>query len=147
MLMIPFTKKIAVMLKLNCRMEDILDEHQDSMRFPNGAAEASQKACFSMFHLQHGLQMHFRDLGNRKRFNMTSKCHFLCHIDGNSSNLSPRKTWCFQGEDQMRRVQRLAQSCLRRPYGCNHQNGEAFQIGHAFLLEQMLKNWPLSREG
>ena len=106
-----------MMLKLNCRMEDIIDEHQDSMRFPNGAAEASQKACFSMFHVQHGLQMHFRDLGNRKLFNMTSKCHFLCHIDINSSHVNPRKTWCFQGEDQMRRVQRLAQSCRRRLNG------------------------------
>ena len=32
-------------------------------------------------------------------------------------------------------------------HGCNHQNGEASQIGHAFLLEQMLNYRPLSREG
>jgi len=113
----PIHKRIALMLKLTCRMEDIIDEHKDSMRFPPKAAEDFQKACFSMFHLQHGLQMHFRNKGNRKVFNLTSKCHFLCHIAINSKHLNPRKTWCFQGEDQMKRVQRLAQSCLRRLNG------------------------------
>ena len=113
----PVHKRITVMLKLNCKMEDIIDEHRDSMRFPDKVAEDFRKTCFSMFHLQHGLQMHFKEHGNTKLFNMTSKAHFLCHIAINSKHLNPRKTWCFQGEDQMRRVQRLAQSCLRRLNG------------------------------
>ena len=87
-LMILYTKRITVMLKLNCKMEDVIDEHRDSMRFPDKVAENFWKTCFSMFHLQHGLQMHFKEYGNTKLFNMTRKAHFLCHIAINSKHIN-----------------------------------------------------------
>ena len=109
-LMIPYT---------NCKMEDMIDEHKESMRFPDEDAEFFRKTCFSMFHLQHGLQMHCKDHDNKKLFNVTSKCHFRRHIALNSKHLykSKGKKRCFQGEDQMRRVQRLAGGCPRRLNG------------------------------
>ncbi len=110
-------KKIALMLKLNIKMETTIDEHCDSMNFPTQDAKQFAHDCFAMCHIQHGLQQYFKEQGNNKLMNITSKCHFLCHIALNSKHLNPRRTWCFSGEDQMRRVQRLAQNCVRRLNG------------------------------
>ena len=122
-------------------MEDIIDEHKDSMRFPPKAAEDFQKACFSMFHLQHGLQMHFRNNGNRKVFNLTSKSYQLEAFEPTQNLVFPRGRSDEKGSKVGTELPEEAEW-----HGCDHQNGEASQVGYAFCLEQVLKRWQLSGE-
>lgn len=68
---------------------------------------------FQMAHVHHVLWEHFdgEDVPNGM-FAVTSKLHWLMHAALMAANISPRKVWCFKGEDFMRCTQTLAASCV-----------------------------------
>ena len=107
-------KKITLMLKLNLQMENILQAYRTEMLLPQKEAEQFKLATFGMCQLQLQIHEHFKARGSQNLFNVTPKCHFLCHIATFSSTISPRRVWCFLGEDQMRRVATVARACSRR---------------------------------
>ena len=77
-------------------------------------AKAFQEACFNMGHVHHLLWDHFQGEANTPKgmFAVTSKLHWLMHSALLGKYLSPRKLWCFKGEDFMRCMQHLAGSCV-----------------------------------
>ena len=73
-----------------------------------------EELVFQMGHVCHLLNEHFQhqDVPNGM-FNITSKLQYMMHAAMSSKHISPRYTWVFQGEDFMKVMQRLAQSCTR----------------------------------
>ena len=105
-------RKVHVLLKLNWRIEELLDLHKFAYRFPAAAAANFRDSMNGMLLLQQQLKVHFED-NEPKLFVSTEKSHFLQHLALESHCLSPRMTWCFSGEDFQRRVQTLMESCTR----------------------------------
>ena len=108
-------KKINLILKLNCNMETLLDTYADCFKLQPEAAREFSDSCCAMYELQKELHSHF--LGDeecgKKLFSLTSKSHMVMHSALLSGIVSPRLVWCFMGEDFMRKVQRLAESCVK----------------------------------
>ena len=48
-----------------------------------------------------------------RRFNFTIKAHHLSHTALRCTDLNPRCSWCYMGEDYMHVVKGLVQSCCR----------------------------------
>ena len=107
-------RKITLMLKLNCSMEQILNDNREELSLPEKDAKQFKVSAFGMCQLQLQLQEHHKSQGNAKLFSVSPKCHFLCHIASLAGCISPRQVWCFLGEDAMRRVQTVARACSRR---------------------------------
>ena len=77
-------------------------------------AEVLCKTIFSMAHVHHHLEVHFRaeEDAPKNLFAVTSKLHSLCHCALLAGFISPQLTWCFRGEDYMRCCATLAASCM-----------------------------------
>lgn len=105
-------QRIQLMLKLNVRLESILTEHPDEFALPGTAASEFQEAAFAMAQLQTATATHFMEQG-QQLYDITSKTHMVLHCAILSKYISPRVSWCFSGEDNMRVTQTLAQSCVR----------------------------------
>jgi len=110
----PWHKKIGIMLKLTNRCEDIIHDAKDDLSLDAQSSESLAKSVFARFHLQLGVAQHFREAGNNQLFTVTPKAHFLCHIALLSKFISPRLSWCFKGEDMMKKVRTLAAHCFKR---------------------------------
>ncbi|CAE8616927.1 unnamed protein product, partial [Polarella glacialis] len=105
-------RKVHLMLKLNVRMETLLTEYRDESALPPAAAREFTDACQNMMLLYTQLAEHFVQEGE-KLFDITSKSHMVMHSAILSKYLSPRRVWCFAGEDMMGKTQILAKSCVR----------------------------------
>lgn len=105
-------KKVLLMLKLNCRMEALINEHKATVSFPEEAAKEFQDAAFAMCALQQVCSKHFEEEGHTL-FATTSKNHMLQHIAVLSKHINPRLCWCFTGEDMMHKCQTLLQTCIK----------------------------------
>ena len=105
-------KKIHVLLKLNWRIEELLEQHKFVYRFPPDAAANFRDSVNGMQLLQAQLCEHFED-NEPRLFRSTEKSHFLQHLALEAQYLNPRMVWCFSGEDMQRKVQALMESCTR----------------------------------
>lgn len=105
-------RKIRLMLRANCRMEELLSEHKEDWALPAGAAVEFENTCATMLLLQTQLAEHFLQEGEAL-FDITSKTHMLQEIALMSKCLNPRLVWAFCGEDMMQKMQQIAQSCTR----------------------------------
>ena len=76
-------------------------------------AAAFKTTCFNMAHIHSVLWEHFQgeDLPVTL-FTITSKLHWMMHSALLASYISPRRVWCFKGEDFMKCTQLLAASCV-----------------------------------
>ena len=117
-------KKIKLMLQFNCQMETILDTYADCFKLPEDTANQFLKCGFVMYQLQTDLRNHFEmdEDCTKKLFSVTAKAHMVMHSCLLAGNISPRVLWCFMGEDFMRKVQRLAESCVRGVRNTNVYN-------------------------
>ena len=106
-------RKVQVMLKANICMEDILTQHREAYALPPLAAKQFEKAAFANCQLQSQLAEHFLNEGGQKLFDVTSKAHMVLHAAKFSKHISPRRVWCFLGEDFMHTIQQLAQNCCK----------------------------------
>ena len=104
--MVPVHKKIHVLLKLNCRLEELLDLHKYSYRFPPEDAANFRDSMNGFLLLQSQLSQHFAD-HDPQLFRLTEKSHFLQHLAMEAKFVNPRLIWCFSGEDFQRKVQTL----------------------------------------
>ena len=136
-------KLILVYLKLNVKIENILDDNKKEIYLSyftstekkhilwknfkhlwwnaytifsvSGSQEAAtfKTTCFNMAHIHSVLWEHFQgeDLPVTL-FTITSKLHWMMHSALLASYISPRRVWCFKGEDFMKCTQLLAASCV-----------------------------------
>ena len=102
-------RQIALYLKLNLELEDLLTVNRDELALPPDDAAKFEQTCTAMLLLLTQIAEHF--IADRF-FNITQKAHFLQHISLLSRFLSPRLTWCFMGEDMQKRMSGLAKSCV-----------------------------------
>ncbi|CAE8728388.1 unnamed protein product [Polarella glacialis] len=109
-------RKVKLMLKLNVRMETLLTEYRDECALPPAASREFTDACRCMMLLRTQLAEHFVQ-ECEKLFDIASKPHMVMHSAILSKYLSPRRVWCFAGEDMMGKTQILAKSCVRGIYG------------------------------
>jgi hypothetical protein len=104
-------RRIELMLKCNIKMERILTNHASAVVLPKNAADDFQCAAFSMAQLQTQVAEHFLTEGGQHLFDITSKIHMVLHTALLSHHISPRRVWCFMGEDFMHCCQILATHC------------------------------------
>lgn len=106
-------KMIMVYLKLNLQCEELLHYNKTDDFFNAEDAAKFTDAAFGYSHIHHLLFQHFEQEDVPKgMWAVTSKMHWQLHSALMSQYISPRKVWCFQGEDFMRKVQFLAASCV-----------------------------------
>ena len=107
--------KIQLLLKLNCKIESLLDFHSDSVAMPSAAAKKCVQHAFAMTQLQSEISNYFAadEDCDKTLFNLTGKNHMVLHSVMLSSFLHPWMVWCFMGEDFMRKVQKIGESCVR----------------------------------
>ena len=108
-------QKIKLMLKLNLKMEEMMDLYTDQIKFPAAAAQKFVEYGFAMFQLQKEINHHFNEDPDvtKQLFNSTAKCHMVLHSCLLSDRINPKLVWCFMGEDFMRKIQKLGESCVR----------------------------------
>ena len=102
-------RQIALYLKLNLEIEEMLIVYKNELALPTHAAEQFEKTLSSMLLILTQIAEHF--IADRF-FNITQKAHFLQHISLLSKFVSPRLTWCFMGEDMQKRMSSLAKACV-----------------------------------
>ena len=105
-------RKLHLLLKLNWRLEELLEVNKFEFAHAEADANAFRDAMTGFLLLQKELAQHFSD-HEPKLFNYTEKSHFLQHLGLQAHCLNPRLVWCFSGEDMQRRVQRITAACAR----------------------------------
>ena len=48
-----------------------------------------------------------------KLFDVTIKCHMLCHCADQGEHFHPKLSWCYSGEDFMRHSKKLFLACVK----------------------------------
>lgn len=105
-------KKILLMLRLVVDIESLMDDHADEYVFPEDAAKRFEKSVFAFAQLNTDLANHFHPRGVHL-FNHTIKFHYLLHIARAAHYMNPRLSWCYSGEDYMKRIKTLVQGSCR----------------------------------
>lgn len=85
---------------------------EGNWKLPGPAARQMINASFLMGSLLKQVSEHYSAL-DVKVFNFVPKAHMLLHVALLSQHLHPCITWCFAGEDMMRRTQMLVRACVR----------------------------------
>ena len=106
-------RRIEVMMKCNIGMEKILTKYAHAVALPKPAANQFKALAFSMAQLQTQVAEHFLTEGGQHLFDITSKLHMVLHSALMSEHRSPRRVWCFMGEDFMHWTQVLAGNCSK----------------------------------
>lgn len=104
---------LLVLLKLMQQVDVILEENKHEFAFSDQVAKKFSDCIFNIGHLQLLLESHYQsEEGVPHLFTSTSKLHGLAHSALLCKYVSPRIVWCFTGEDYMKHIQHLSQSCL-----------------------------------
>jgi hypothetical protein len=105
-------KKIRLCLKYSRNLDQIIHDHKDDDALPPAVAQKFKKLVFNMLTLYNDINQYASSIG-RRLFNITIKCHYLCHIGIGAAYLNPRLGWCYKGEDMMHKAKILAASCVK----------------------------------
>lgn len=105
-------RQILTLLKLNSKVEDLLDEYKCNVALPAEAAREFLDACCQMLHLQSLLYDHFSE-ESVQLFNLTLKAHDILHLAGHSHQINPRLVWNFAGESNMGILKLLGANCVK----------------------------------
>lgn len=92
-------KQIELLLQRSVRVEELLTQFKDSDRLIGEAAIEFEKAGLEYLVLMNSLNSHYVESEQLPLFAVTGKCHYLAHCLINAKFLSPRRTWCYLGED------------------------------------------------
>ena len=96
-------------LAASSEIDRILHEHRGLPRFPPAVRVKFRKACFTYMQSQAAL-INFYHPGT-PLFNTAVKSHYILHLGLICEFINPSLGACWQGEDMMRVVRRLLQSC------------------------------------
>ncbi|CAE7947972.1 unnamed protein product [Symbiodinium sp. KB8] len=105
-------RKIHLALKLNALFEGLLIDFKGFVALPPEAALKFEEAVSAFLLLVAELKTHFQD-EDVPLFNTTEKNHFMQHSAKFAATVNPRMLWAFAGEDQQRRAQKLAETCMK----------------------------------
>lgn len=105
-------RKLHLLLKLNWKLEELLELNKFEVALGQADANAFRDAMTGFLLIQQELGQHFSE-HEPKLFTYTEKSHYLQHLALQSRYINPRLVWCFSGEDMQRRVQRLTAACAR----------------------------------
>ena len=105
-------RQILLLLKMNSKVEDLLDEHKQCVALPAPAAKELLDSCKVTLHLQSLLFDHFSN-EDVQLFNITLKTHDILHLAGHSHQVSPRLVWNFAGESNMGILKTLGANCVK----------------------------------
>lgn len=105
-------KRIALMLKHNVHLENLITEYKQDFAFPPGPAQEFEECTSSMLLLLTQIADHFVGEG-LKLFDITSKSHMLQELSILARSINPSTTWCFMGEDMQQRMQQIAKTCVK----------------------------------
>ena len=103
-------RQVALALKLVCRMEELVDENKEFYKWPQDVAQEFEKCTVTFCKLSTAVGNHLHVRGIML-FNYTIKYHYLLHIGLLCHHMNPVLAWCYQGEDMMKIVKGLIQSC------------------------------------
>ena len=102
-------RQIGLYLQMNCQIEEILILNRQELALPEEDAKKFQHLCAASLLLLSDIAEHFI---TDQLFGITQKAHFTQHISLLAKFLSPRLTWCFEGEDVQRKISTLAKTCV-----------------------------------
>ena len=108
-------KQIRFLLKSNVEMDNILAEFpvgDGHYRLPEDGYKRFVTACFEVAQTTKALNEFYAGI-EIKVFNVTAKVHCMLHVALLARWMHPALTWCYAGEDFIRVVQTLLQSCIR----------------------------------
>ena len=126
-------KKIRFLLKNNIELDNILAEFpvtDGHYRFPEAGYRRFVSACFKVAQTTKALNEFYAGQDTRV-FNVTSKAHCMLHVALLAKYLHPALVWCYKGEDYMRVVQTLLQSCVRgnNPFQAMNKATRHYMLG------------------
>ena len=90
---------------------DVLVDSMNTFKIDESQGKALEKLVYDLnvgttklchFFTQQGLFL----------FNFLPKNHYLFHLAQRGRHMSPKLSWCYQGEDLMQKIKKLAQSCF-----------------------------------
>lgn len=102
-------KQVKLMLEHCHNLESILDRFSDCYAFTVDASRSFNGSCWVIFQLTTGLANHYHER-NIMLFNLTIKFHYMLHLGLICKYINPRRTWCYVGEDFMKRLKHLIQA-------------------------------------
>lgn len=105
-------KQILLMLELCVKIEAILDRWSGEFVLPPDAANELNRSIVGFVQLNTSLGHHFHPK-NIVLFNMTIKFHYMLHIGKTAHKMHPKLSWCYMGEDFMRKIKQVIQSSNR----------------------------------
>lgn len=110
----PWYDQLSLVLDLNNQLDQILDSHPVSHYccLPEEVAAQFLENAKAVAQVTKAVSQSCKASGINA-FSVTSKAHDLIHIAMLSKYVHPILTSCFDGEDYMKVVQRLMQSCIR----------------------------------
>ena len=116
-----FHKLIAVTLKLNSKLDDILEE-SPGWKIEGEAYNRLAKCAHDFSTSYSALSLMAAHL-ELPLFIVSIKIHYLLHICRFANRLHPKVTWCFGGETFMRVSKRLMQSCMagKKPHAAAYK--------------------------
>ena len=109
-------KHITAGLKRAIEIEDVLDRNPRVAKLPDAEAQAYKTHVFAFLAHFTWLAQYFISLpvGERLRlFDVTIKGHYMAHSALTCHHQNPRMGWCYMGEDYMKIMKSLMQSCVR----------------------------------
>ena len=106
-------EKVLLLLQLSIKLDQIVDS-QDPDRFTmdEGTRQDLENSCRAFLLMWSDVQKCFTQDDKNALFHITIKAHMLVHACLLSA--SPRRTWCFRGEDVMQKMRRVCFSCSKR---------------------------------
>jgi hypothetical protein len=105
---------VLLCLKMSNRIDAICDEYPCTVYFklPPPAASELLTVTRNFSQVRNQIAIN-RATAGCMQFDVTFKFHCLLHIAMTSGLRHPKLEWCYQGEDYMRKMKKLASSCLR----------------------------------
>ena len=132
----PFHKRIALALRLNMKMEMLVDGCTNH-RFSTEEADQFEQFTAEFLAI-------YADLArvsierHLELFDVTIKSHYTQHCSRQASQISLKKSWNFTSEDYMKHMKRLAGTCTR---GVRHHNVVSkLAEEYLYALDMMCKN-------
>lgn len=138
----PEHKLIRLLLKKNVKFDETLDQHptSDYYNLPSEVHKEFVEDAFSVAQMHKQLNEIYA-AQDMKVFNVTAKTHCVLHIAMAAEWVHPGLYWCYSGEDFMRVIQVLLQSCVRgnQPFAAMNKACKHYNLGSQLRWEKEAK--------
>lgn len=136
---------VKLALEATCNMDRILRDSNEQWKLSIPESNKLWQAAIQFTVCNSALEKHFAK-ENRCLFkHNTFKHHWLLHCCKMAAFVSPRHVWCYSGEDFMRKMKKLMQSCLagRAALSSQRRFMERYVLALTFELKHATSTWKL----